>query len=448
MGVADLRNKAKDAFKRKRYDYAVEVYLELLQFEPDDKAGVEGFFQAAKKARETKGKSLFGGMLSKVSVGSSKNPKKRMASAFRALAKNPEAKGVLMALGDAALEAGCMNAASEAYKHAAEADPADSTPWKRLGEALGRRGDIPEALDALSRAVSINPKDQEASKLRKNLAAEGALKLSGYETAKSSRDLIKDEKVAQDLETEVRLQLTPEHAATEIDKLRAELAENPNDARKQVRLADLELNRGNEAEALEALKAALKIDPENYDLSVRVGDLELRDVTGAYKAAKQAADEAPDDEGLKSALHAAREALVEANLAEHRRRVKAHPLDLAARFTLGRWLFEAGKTDEALQEFQQTVNDPNRKTESLRFQAKCFEKKGIISLAVKKVEEAAKDFPTLASPRSKEVNYELADLLERKGELDRARDIFERIVEADAGFKDALNRLEKLSASA
>ena len=445
MAVSDLKNKARDMFRRKQYEMAVSAYTEYLRFEPDDGEAAAGFFQAAKKAREAKGKGMFGGMLSKMSIGG-KDPAKRMAACWRALGKNPENKGVLMLLGDAASQAGAFNAASVAYKQAAEADENDAEPWKRLGEALGRRGDIKEALDALRRACEINPRDQEANKLRKNLAAEGALKLSGYETAKSSRDLIKDKEEAVELESTARMQLTAEHAASELAKVEAEVDADPNNSRLLVRFADLQEQAGKPAESMATLKRALVADPENYELSVRIGDRELAVLTTAYREATAAAKAAPGDAGAKDALAAAKKALIDGHLAEHRRRVKEHPLDLTARFSLGRWLLEAGLVDEALAEFQQTVRDPNRKVDSLRLQARCFEKKNLIGLAVKKLEEAVKSFPALASPKAKEVFYEYADMLERKGDTDEAKAHFEQIVEADASYKDALDRLSKLSA--
>ncbi len=444
MAVSDLKTKARDMFRRKQYEMAVSAYTEYLRFEPDDAEAATGFFQAAKKAREAKGKGMFGGMLSKMSIGG-KDPTKRMAACWRALGKNPENKGVLMLLGDAASQAGAFNAASVAYKQAAEADETDAEPWKRLGEALGRRGDIKEALDALRRACEINPRDQEANKLRKNLAAEGALKLSGYETAKSSRDLIKDKDVAHELESESRMQLTAEHAASELEKMQAEVAEDPNNSRLLVRLADLEEQAGDPAASMATLKRALAADTENYELSVRIGNRELEVIKVAYRDATAAYKAAPDDAGAKSAVDAAKTALIEGHLTEHERRVKEHPLDLAARFSLGRWQLEAGRVDEALAEFQQTVRDPNRKVDSLRLQARCFEKKNLIGLAAKKLEEAVQSFPALASPKAKEVFYEYADMLERKGDVDQAKAYFEQIVEADASYRDALDRLSKLS---
>jgi len=436
MAVSDLKNKGLEALKRKRFELAIEALQEYLKFQPDDGEAVEGFFKAAHKLREQRGKSLFGGMLSKASI-SGKDPVKRMAACLRALAKNPTDKKVCMQLGAAASQANAFESASAAYRKAAEADPEDNEPWKRLGEALGRAGHIKEALDALGEAVRIDRRDQEAQKLRKNLAAEGALKISGFETAKSSRDLIKDKDVAQELEMEARLQLTPEHAASELEKLRAELEASPQDARLHVRMADLLLQKGEEAEAMAAFEQGLALEPDNYELSVRIGDLKLGKLTRAYKAAREGGDEA--------AIQAAHGTLVTASLAEYGRRVKEHPLDLSERFRLGRWLLQSGDVDEALKQFQETVRDPSRKVDSLQLQARCFEKMNIMNLAVKKLEEAVGEFPTMASPKAKSVFYDYADMLERSGSEDKARAIFEQIVEEDAAYKDTLQRLSKLS---
>ena len=140
--------------------------------------------------------------------------------------------------------------------------------------------------------------------------------------------------------------------------------------------------------------------------------------------------------------------LIEASLVEYGRRVKEHPLDLTEHFRLGQWLLQAERVDEALAEFQQTVRDPNLKVRSLRGQAICFEAKGILNLAAKKLEEAAQSFPGLNTPAAKEVHYDLADLLARMDRGPEARDIFERIVEEDASYRDVLQRLSDLSSTA
>jgi tetratricopeptide (TPR) repeat protein len=443
MAFEDLKNKAKEAFRRKNYELAVQIYVEAFQFEANDQEAVEGFFAAAKKLNEGKGKGLFGGMFSGVSLGG-RDPMKRMAAAFRTLAKSPDHKGTLMALGDAAVEANQLEAAIGGYKRAAEQDASDAEPWKRLGNALAKRGRIQEALQALDAAVQAAPRDQEAIKLRKNVAAEGALKISGYETARSSRDLIKDKDVAQKLETETRMQLTPEHAAQEIDKVREQCKAEPQNARLCVRLGDLYVQRGDEANALAAFEEAVRLDPRNFDLSVRVGDLKLRKFEDGLRAARQDVQAHPGDAAAKAREAAAEKALIDARLVEYGRRVQEHPLDLGERFKLGRTLLAAGRVEEATAEFQQTVRDPNRKIDSLLLLARCFEESKLPTLALKKIEEAVADFPSLTSAKARDVHYTHADLLARTGQVDRARAIFERLYEEDITYRDVAQRLKQL----
>lgn len=444
MAFDDLKNKAKEAFRRKNYELAIQIYLEAFQFGANDAEAVEGFFAAAKKLNEGKGKGLFGGMFSGISVPGGKDPMKRMAGAFRALSKSPDHKGTLMALGDAAVEAGQLEAAIGGYKRAAEQDESDPEPWKRLGQALAKRGRIPEALQALDAAVRAAPRDQEAIKLRKDVAAEGALKIGGYETARSSRDLIKDKDVAQKLETEQRLQLTPEHAASEIEKVAAQCQSEPANARLRVRLGELHMQRGEEAKALEAFEEAVRLDPRNFDLGVRVGDLKLRGLEDTLRKAREAMEKAPGDAPAKERAVAAEKALIDARLVEFGRRVKEHPLDLAERFKLGRTLLAAGRIEEATAEFQQTVRDPNRKIDSLLLLARCFEANNLHGLALKKVEEAVADFPTLTSPKARDVHYAHADLLARMDKKPEARAIFERLYEEDITYRDVAQRLKSL----
>jgi tetratricopeptide (TPR) repeat protein len=104
-----------------------------------------------------------------------------------------------------------------------------------------------------------------------------------------------------------------------------------------------------------------------------------------------------------------------------------------------------GELDAAAAEFQQTVRDPRRKTESLLLLAQCFEKKSLESLAIKKVEEALEDFPSPTSPQAKDVHYAYADLLERTGDRERARKVFEEIFEVDITFRDVSKRLDALT---
>ena len=443
MGVADLKSKAREAFKRKNYDQAVEIYIAAFEFDANDVDLIEGFHQAALKAREGKGRSLFGGM-GKLGMGMSGDAQKKMLSIVRYLAKSPEDKGAWMSFGVAGESGNHWNAAAYAFRVAAKLDPDDNAAWKSLGAALYKQGKIKEASDAYGEAVRIDPKDQDALKMRKNLAAEGALKMSGYETAKSSRDLIKDKDVAGRLERDTRLQMTNEDATDEAARLRADIEKNPATAnRTRIRLADVLHQKGDLSGSLAELEKALAADPANYDLSIRIGDLKLATTLADFTKAK-AVFEASDTDAARASLEAARSKLLDARLKEFERRVKDHPTDLAERYKLGATYLMASQIDKAIEQFQKTVQDPRRKTDSLLRMAECFEKKNMLDLAAKQVAKAAEDFPELTTDRAKDIAYRLGELHERRGAKDEAKREYMRIFEVDIGFKDVSDRLNAL----
>jgi tetratricopeptide (TPR) repeat protein len=448
MSVADLKAKAREAFKRKNYDGAIDIYLEAIQFSPDDVELFEGLKQAAEKRREGKGKTLFGGGFGKLSIGTTRDPVKKVVACARYLSKNPGNKSVSMELGDAAEAAGHLEAAIFGFRGAAQADPDDNVAWKRLGSLLFRRGRLKESMEAYGEAVRIDPKDQEAIKMRKNLAAEGALKIGGYESAKSSRDLIKDKDVAGKLEREQRLQLNEQDAQDEASRLRADIQRNPSEPTKtRVRLAEVLLQKGDTAEAESVLEAAARVEPSNYDLSVRLGDLRLSKLKDAFDRAKERYEQAPDDAAAKGAIETSRREMLEARLKEYARRVHDHPTDLAERYRYGATLLMSGRVDDAIGEFQKTVADPKRKTESLLHLGECFERKNMLDLAAKQVQKAAEDFPVLTSPRAKEVAYRLAELHERRGAREDARKEYLRIYEVDISFRDVSKKVQELSSA-
>ncbi len=443
MGVADLKSKAREAFKRKNYEQAVEIYVEAFQFEADDLELIEGFHQAASKAKEGKGRSFFSGV-GKIGLGSSRDPQKRIVSCVRYLAKNPEDKGGWLEFGEAGEAGSRWNAAAYGFRVAAKLDSEDNEAWKKLGSALYRQGKIKEAADAYAEAVRIDPKDQEALKMRKNLAAEGALKTSGYETAKSSRDLIKDKDVAGRLERDTRLQLTSQDATDEVARLRLDIEKNPAAApRTRIRLADVLHQKGDLAGALVELEKALAADPANYELSIRIGDLKLSVLEADDKKARARFEETGDD-AARAAAEATTAKLNAARLEEFTRRVREHPTDLTERFKLGTVFLMAGRYNDAIGEFQKTVQDPRRKTDSLLRLATCFEKMNMLDLAAKQVAKAAEDFPQLTTDRAKDIAYKLAELHERRGSKDDAKREYMRIFEVDIGFRDVADRISKL----
>ena len=129
-----------------------------------------------------------------------------------------------------------------------------------------------------------------------------------------------------------------------------------------------------------------------------------------------------------------------ANLAK---RVAAHPTETALRLKFGRALFNGGKLNDAVSEFQQTKGEPQFARESAFWLGRCFLKGSKESLAVKQLQKVVADTSgNRLDDMAKEAHYFLGKALESLDDSDGAREHFERIYEEDINFRDVATLVE------
>jgi len=191
--------KAEEAMRRRNYDYAVEVYHQLLEIDPDQGEARAGLRRALKKRFEAKKGSRFlraiGGAMPLASAKALRKARKHDACAKALesyLGTQPlDAEANLM-LGMSLEDAGHYKSARAVYEFVAEIAPKNPDGLKRAGAMMYRTGDHAKALEYYERALQADPRDQEALKARKDLAAETALTSGGYENVGHSRERIVD----------------------------------------------------------------------------------------------------------------------------------------------------------------------------------------------------------------------------------------------------------------
>ncbi len=444
MNINKLLEKGEDALKKRNYDYAISIFLEAVSFAPDDRKARSGLRSAEMKKYEkgypgagllffTAMGKRFGMFLA--GLGRKGNPEGFMMACERYLTKDPKSKKVNMLLGDAAAQAGHLNAAIFAYETAAEHDPNDVTALKKLGNLLWRNGEIQRAHETFDRAVKLAPQDQDAIKARKNVAAEASLKETGFETAKSSRDLVKDKDAAGKLEQEGRLYQTEEDLAGQRAALEARIAKEPAKLDLYRELAGVLVTLKLYDEATATLDRALKIKPDDYPTQFARGDVLLEQAEEAAYRLKTA--------GRAAEAAAKEKELLNLRTEEYRKRVKAYPTDLNLRFKLGDLLFARGEHDEAIVQYQQTVRDPKFRGESQLRLGRTFAAKGQYELAIRQLEQALEGQSGM-TPRMKEVFYALAEVYEQMGQAERSREYFQKLYEVEIGYRDVAERLRKL----
>lgn len=193
MDLKKHLDRAEQALSRGQADFAIELCDQVLDFAPGD-ANAAGLLARALVATKPKG-SLFG----KLGAGPSalgarlsrmtKNADAEARQLRRAFIKNPASYQTAAAWADALERAGYAGAALEAFGALAAAD---SECAKRASALAAAQGQVDRALEYLEKALEANPRDTEAVRMRKNLAAEQALNTKRYDQAESAQDVAYD----------------------------------------------------------------------------------------------------------------------------------------------------------------------------------------------------------------------------------------------------------------
>ncbi|MFT5287262.1 MAG: tetratricopeptide (TPR) repeat protein [Planctomycetota bacterium] len=434
--------KAEEAHRRRNYDFAIELYRQLLDLNPDLGEARSGLRRALQKRHEGKrgGKFLraVGGAVPLAKARTLLKMGKHAAAANALedyLSSNPLDEEANLMLGAALENAGHLLSACAVFEFLAEIAPKNPEGLKRAGAMMQRTGDPKRALEYFERALDADPRDRDALKARKDLAAETALSSSGLDSAAHSRDLIRDKGMARTLEREQRRHRSEEELVQEADALRARIAEEGSSRELWLDLASTLGRMGQMDEAEDWLVRLSEYRDLTPGLRNRAGELLTRVLKRSTAAASKAGNEALAGE-IESRLH-------EFELTELRRRIELEPADSELRLGLGKRLLRLGELDQAAAELQRAIGDPRTKGEALFFLGQCFQKKGILDLARSQFSAALEGLPS-SSDRAKEILYSLAAISEAEGDAILARSFFVRIYEVDIGYRDVAEKMEQL----
>lgn len=445
VDVTKYLERAESEVKRRNFDGAIALYAEILRLDPDAGDARRGIRRAALKKHE----KSYPSVLLRVVTNAVPAIGIRVASLFKshqavanlaeqALRNDPRNLAYNLRLGHALLRLGHKKSAEAAFQMVTEIDEKDVESLKILGQLYYDSKRHDEALKCYERALKINPRDQEAGKMRKNLAAEGAIQTGGFPTAKSARDLAKNQTELSAAEREQRIVKTAADLESLISELEAAVEKNPANLEATLRLAKAHAQRHGFDQAVDLLVAAMKRFPDDAQVSELLGEVRLARLERRLEDARQKAE--PPER-----IAALERELLGLQSDEARRRVAAHPTDLAARHRLGRFLLQGGETDAAIEQLQQAVKDPRHRVSALHLLGQAFARKGILDLAAKEFLEAAESLHGMGEQK-KQILYDLGLVHERQGQTDKALDVYKRIFENDIGFRDVGRKIDGLRA--
>ncbi|HKE17093.1 MAG TPA: tetratricopeptide repeat protein [Kofleriaceae bacterium] len=446
MDVAKFIERAEQALRKRQPDQAIALYRQVLVASPGNAAARTGLLASYRRKAELRGgpnmldkaaaKSCYAAALT---MRSSRRHGAAAKSCDTGLERNPNDHALAELLGESLEAQGLKEEALAVWLSMLEVDDRNVAALKAAGRLHYELRQIQEALACLDRAHQIDRHDPEVERMRKNLAAEGTLAATRYETATSSRDVIKDKDAMRRAETGQRLHREAGQLAGDIEELQSKLAAGagqPGGGETRRQLVKALLEAGRHDEAIAVLDEAVAAAPDDEALADARGDALLARNEAGIRAAHGAADE-PAEKRLRDE----RTAL---EVEEFGRRVRLRPTDATARLRLARALYKAGETDKAIESFQAIVTDPRAKLDAQQGLGACFFRKGLHPLAARQFEAALASSGGLPGERAKEICYHLGLVSERMNDRAGALARYLQIYEVDINYRDVARKIEDL----
>ena len=443
----DLRRmftKGNEALQRDNFDYAVDLFSQVLEKEP-------GFFECRKALRTAQSKKSGGGstgffrkmmsnagsspQIAKAKMSLQKNPAEALAIAEQILNGDPNNSFAHKIAAEAAQALEMPRTAALSLEVLSRNSPHDKALAIEFGVALADAGEIARAEKVLIEFARTMPNDPEVAQALKNLSARNTMDEGGYNALAggtgSYRDILKDKDQAVSLEQEKRVQKTEDMAERLIGEYEAKLKTEPNNLKTLRNLAELYTQKKQFDRAIsyyERIKASeagagdSALDRAIAETKVRQFDYQIEQLNPF------AADNAEQIAKIKADK-------LTFQVAECQERVEKFPTDLMIRFEMGQLYFQAGKISEAIKELQKAQSNPHKRVAAMSLLAQCFAKRKMFDLAAETLQNAIKEKAGFDEEK-KELIYNLGCVLENMDKKEEAIEQFKLIYKVDTGYKD------------
>ncbi len=230
----DFYQKALAAMERKNLDYAIEMFIQTLNIEPNFTKARQYLRATQMKKTESAGglKRMFTGakltpLLTKAKMAVQKNPNEAMTLAEQALSEDPKNSQALWVLAEAAEVAKIPETVVQTLETYTRLNPRDTKALHWLARSYKETGQHEQARETYDRLLQINPNDFEAQRGAQDSVADGAMAGGGWEESTTSfRDKLKDKDESIALEQQSRMVSSEDMLDNQIKERLAALAKD------------------------------------------------------------------------------------------------------------------------------------------------------------------------------------------------------------------------------
>jgi tetratricopeptide (TPR) repeat protein len=176
-------------------------------------------------------------------------------------------------------------------------------------------------------------------------------------------------------------------------------------------------------------------------LEKEISDLKVKRITTQLAAKKQALAANPANAvALQAEIAALEREHTQVQLHDAERLVERYPNDLMYRYELGVLYMKLDNIQGAVEQFQRSVSQPQRRVGSLNNLGLCFQQMGLPDLAVDQYLKAIEEVPSMDGVK-KELVYNLGTAYEAIGDAEKAVAEFKKIAAVDFAYRDVREKI-------
>lgn len=449
--------RARELGEKRQFDYAIEYYVNGLEYWPDAvEEACKPLHGCSVARRQTGGKKPGLKDTMKRSMND-KDARKAFLNALWLFGHDPENSSFIEGMVKNAIRLRAEDAAQwgagvfhRALELAAKPNAKQFQTFVRLLEEMGdraaERGEAPFAVDVYQKGVAVLnlwrrriPRENSIESAVKNLSSKLCILKGKYEKGESYRDSIVDSDEQTDLHDKQRSVQSDQRLDDLIAKAQCEYEEDADNAETINQLIDLLCRRERDGEETRAIGILVKVyqSTDNYRWKHRADDIRMKQLGRHVRLAVKKGDE--------PAVKEQRIARLRFELGVFKERIERYPTDNRIRFEYGIRNFQAGRFDEAIPLFQAARSDPKNRAACGMYLGRCFFRKGYQTQAIAALKEAMDAYEYQDDELAKSMLYWLGRAEEASGDADAARKTYGRILQLDYNYNDVRARLDSPS---
>lgn len=449
--------RARELGDKRQFDYAIEYYVNGLEYWPDAVENACKPLHGCGVARRQFGGKKPGLKNTMRRSMNDKDAKRALLNALWLFGHDPDNMSYIEGVARNASRLRAEDAAMWATGVLLKAFESTSKVNSKLFQAVARlledagdraagRNEAPFAVNAYQMGVdALNlwrrriPKDNSVEYAVKNLSTKLCILKGKYEQGESYRDSIVDSDEQVDLHDQKRSVQSDERLDALIGKADAEFKQNTDSPETLKKLVDLLCRRerdDDEARAIGILLSQFK-STGSYRWKHLADDIRMKQLGRKRRVLIKKGDQAASKEQYIAQLRF--------ELGVFKERTERYPTDNRVRFDYGVRNFQAGRFDEAIPLFQSARADPKNRATCGMYLGRCFFRKGYHAQAIAALQETLDEYEFHDDNLGKSMIYWLGRAQEASGDIQNARNTYGKILQLDYNYSDIRARLDKLS---